>query len=76
MQGKNSPATAEILKDQTNKTSKDLLDEALTSKAPKMKGVKKETPEFTPPQIEDNQDLDQNLKDILDSQPELLQKFM
>ena len=49
-QGKDSPATAVILKDQSNKSSKDLLDEALTSKAPKMKGVKHESP----PQIEES----------------------
>ena len=35
--GKNSPATALILQDQKNKSSSDLLEEALASKAPKMK---------------------------------------
>lgn len=75
-QGKASPATALILKDQSNKTSKDLLDEALTSRAPKMKGVKKDTPEQSPAQAQESQELDQSLKDILDSQPELLKEFM
>jgi hypothetical protein len=40
--GKNSPATTLILKDQGRKSSKEMLDEALSSRAPKMKQVKRE----------------------------------
>ena len=41
-----------------------------------MKGVKKDSGDNSPPQIEESQEVDLNLKEILDSQPELLQKFM
>ena len=59
-----------------NVSSKELLEEALVHKMPKMKFLKKSTKEEGFEVVEESEQQDSfNLQDILDQQPELLKKF-